>query len=51
MPTPPSGFSLDQAATWLAEALQAKHDLLTGKSIVRVNGPSAQVEFNRSNPC
>jgi hypothetical protein len=48
MTSPLSGISLEQAAAWLTEALQAKHDLLTGKSIVRVNGPSAQIEFNRS---
>ena len=50
MATPPSGISVAQATAWLTEALQAKHDLLIGKSIVRVNGPSAQVEFNRTVP-
>jgi len=38
-------ITLTQIATWLDEAVQAKHDLVTGQAIVRVNGPSAQVEF------
>lgn len=37
--------SLATIQTWLDEALAAKHALMTGQKVVRVGGPSGNVEF------
>lgn len=36
---------LSTIQTWLDEAITAKHALMTGQQVVRVGGPSGNVEF------
>lgn len=43
-------YSIEQLNTWLDEAMQAKHDLLTGQAVKRVSGPSSLMEFQATDP-